>query len=241
MKKISTLLAAAAMVLAANAQSLTVCDGTDWSSMFPVYGMYVDSEGSTSQMIYPADMLTDLQGKTITQIKFYSDGGVKFSGCTIQLRLLETDETTYEDTATRLEGASLVSATTVGQGLDELTFDFDEPFVYSGANLMVETVVAQTGDYATSYFTGVNTDYNASMVYYNWWWEVSDGHGFLPKATFTFDDAGNTAISNVNTDKPVAAVRYYTLDGKQVSSPSGVTLEVTTYTDGTTSTVKVVK
>ena len=46
---------------------------------------------------------------------------------------------------------------------------------------------------------------------------------------------------NVNTDKPVAAVRYYTLDGKQVSSPSGVTLEVTTYTDGTTSTVKVVK
>lgn len=61
MKKISTLLAAAAMVLAANAQSLTVCDGTDWSSMFPVYGMYVDSEGSTSQMIYPADMLTDLR------------------------------------------------------------------------------------------------------------------------------------------------------------------------------------
>ena len=41
--------------------------------------------------------------------------------------------------------------------------------------------------------------------------------------------------------KTVANVRYFNVAGQEVAQPEGVTLQVTTYTDGTKSTVKVVK
>lgn len=50
-----------------------------------------------------------------------------------------------------------------------------------------------------------------------------------------------TSVSEVNTDKSVASVRYYNVAGQQVSQPSGLTIQVTTYSDGTTSTTKVIK
>ena len=41
--------------------------------------------------------------------------------------------------------------------------------------------------------------------------------------------------------KTVANVRYFNVAGQEIAQPEGVTLQVTTYTDGTKSTVKVVK
>ncbi len=50
-----------------------------------------------------------------------------------------------------------------------------------------------------------------------------------------------TSADVLNADKTVASVRYYNVAGQQVAQPSGLTIQVTTYTDGTTSAVKVVK
>ena len=41
--------------------------------------------------------------------------------------------------------------------------------------------------------------------------------------------------------KAIATVRYYNMAGQVMRQPSGATIVVTTYTDGTTSTVKVMK
>ena len=50
-----------------------------------------------------------------------------------------------------------------------------------------------------------------------------------------------SSVNEVNTGKNVAGVRYYNMAGQEVAQPSGMTIQVTTYTDGTTSAVKVMK
>ena len=49
------------------------------------------------------------------------------------------------------------------------------------------------------------------------------------------------AIDGVKQGKTVASERYYNLAGQKVANPEGITIKVTTYTDGTTTTTKVVK
>ena len=51
----------------------------------------------------------------------------------------------------------------------------------------------------------------------------------------------DTSVDEINAGKTVADVRYYNVAGQQVAQPSGLTIKVTTYTDGTTSATKVVK
>ena len=50
-----------------------------------------------------------------------------------------------------------------------------------------------------------------------------------------------SAIEAVNTGKTVVAERYYNVAGQQVANPNGFAIKVTTYSDGTTSTTKVMK
>ena len=87
MKKIFTLFAAAMMMTAASAETLTVCQPADENSRdanFPVYGLYTDTEGTTSQMIYPAEMLADMENGQISQIKFFATDIIRYV-CTLQL------------------------------------------------------------------------------------------------------------------------------------------------------------
>ena len=51
----------------------------------------------------------------------------------------------------------------------------------------------------------------------------------------------DTGVDEINASKTVAGVRYYNLAGQQVAQLSGLAIKVTTYTDGTTSAIKVVK
>ena len=50
-----------------------------------------------------------------------------------------------------------------------------------------------------------------------------------------------TSVDELNAGKTVAGVRYYNIAGQEMAQPQGMTIQVTTYTDGTTSTAKVVK
>ena len=47
--------------------------------------------------------------------------------------------------------------------------------------------------------------------------------------------------SEVVTGKQIANVRYFNLAGQEMAQPSGMTIQVTTYTDGTTTAAKVIK
>ena len=51
----------------------------------------------------------------------------------------------------------------------------------------------------------------------------------------------HTAVEELNANKTVANVRYFNIAGQEMAQPEGITIQVTTYTDGTTSTAKVVK
>ena len=244
MKKLFTILSVAMLAVSANAQTLNVCEGTDLSGQIPVNGLYTDTEGTTSQMIYPAEMLADMNGMMITQVKFFPETTVKVAGCTLQLSLKEVEQGAYDNENKALIPDALAVATVSldDASASELVFTFNTPFEYFGGNLMVETVVTSpTNDYASTSFLGTATNDYSSLNYYNWWWESYNAYQFLPKAEFTYEPADLTAIGDVDADKTVAGVRYYNMAGQQVSNPSGLTIEVTTYTDGTSSSAKVVK
>ena len=52
---------------------------------------------------------------------------------------------------------------------------------------------------------------------------------------------GTVDVDDMNAAKTVAGERYFNVAGQEIAQPEGLTIKVTTYTDGTTSTVKVVK
>ena len=62
----------------------------------------------------------------------------------------------------------------------------------------------------------------------------------VDRFTLVFEDP-LTGVSKLTNGKEVANVRYYNAAGQQMPNAEGVTIVVTTYTDGTTSTAKVVK
>jgi hypothetical protein len=53
--------------------------------------------------------------------------------------------------------------------------------------------------------------------------------------------AGFVGVDELNANKTVAGVRYFNLAGQEMQEANGMTIVVTTYTDGTTSAVKVMK
>ena len=53
--------------------------------------------------------------------------------------------------------------------------------------------------------------------------------------------AAYTELDEMNADKAVAGVRYFNMAGQEMQEANGMTIVVTTYTDGTTSAVKVIK
>ena len=50
-----------------------------------------------------------------------------------------------------------------------------------------------------------------------------------------------TAVNELNDGKTISAVRYYNLAGQEMAQPNGMTIQVTTYSDGTTTAAKVLK
>ena len=49
------------------------------------------------------------------------------------------------------------------------------------------------------------------------------------------------SVEETMRDKEVAGVRYYNMLGEEMQEANGMTIVVTTYTDGTTITTKVMK
>ena len=49
------------------------------------------------------------------------------------------------------------------------------------------------------------------------------------------------SVDELVNGKTVAGVRYYNMAGQEMQEANGMTIVVTTYTDGTTSSVKVMK
>jgi len=349
MKKFFTFFAVAAMAFAAQANVLTVADGTATNNYAPIYGLYTDTQNTMVQMIYPQDMLVDMQGGKISQVKFFNADeaglGANLNGAEIQLSFKVVDQDAFTEGAVEAVAATtVVSATTLTTGATEIVFTLNEPYEYTGGNLLIETLVTTPAGYKTATFYGIETENISSLFQYVWstWAGPSvNSNKFLPKAEFTyeagqapvdptektdapssqkanyvyndgnlyynayhvtlaetepsdiyyrvgimtdgeyvygdwmlytdiltFDDEGSYMIEayaiadgklesdhiwdgftvskmvdveELMAGKTVAGVRYFNLAGQEMAQPAGLTIQVTTYTDGTTSAVKVVK
>ena len=183
------------------AYEMTVCEGTTTNAYLPVYGLYVDEYAQNTQMIYPAEMLQSIKGKAITSLTFYPNSGINFgTTVTFSLKNLDANTPEYESTPVPIEGYTAVKTETVvkNSSLSEWTVTFDQPFVYSGGDLLlnVETIV---GSYGSTYFLGANqTTYQS---YYTSGKTTKTRSKFLPKVTIGFEDTDEPPV--VNVDAPV--------------------------------------
>ena len=185
MKKLFTLVAAAMMLFSASAETLTVYDGTDYLAAVPFNGSWVDEVGNKTQVLFPAEDLTEMVGKTITSMTFYTEPeGCKLDGGLLNISLGETEDSVISDYIT--EGLTLVgtcSFTAAEDQVVELTINFVTPYVYNGGNLLFENIVVEATDYQFTYWTGVKTNYNCAVVGS---YGGASARQFLPKTTFTY-------------------------------------------------------
>ena len=147
-----------------------------------------------------------------------------------------------------------------------LNLDF-EPFDFDPNKSLLVTMVFDAqdddnctmgSDYAPFYTSGIR---GQAMTYTDNWTSFVDyaaGNDFpdatamlgcgtnveLPVTTigYNYEDAPDpTAVNELNDQKAVAGVRYFNMAGQEMQQAEGLTIVVTTYTDGTRSAVKVLK
>ena len=200
MKKIFTLIAVAMLALAAQAETLTVCEGEYYSAGIPVYGLWYDTPGMTQQ-IYSADLLAEMAGGQITELSFYTlaayseeyaDYVINFYGGEVTLSFMEVEQPYFTE-ATPMEGAKVVATLVPEAGGSELKFVLDEPYTYQGGNLLVQVEVTEAGSYGSTYFWGTASEEEDAptptyLENYNYAGEISSAStsSFLARATFTY-------------------------------------------------------
>ena len=129
---------------------------------------------------------------------------------------------------------------TVRKGYQIIAYDYPDDPEYSFKTIEGIGVDCGFGDLLVpyrTYITGINPMSSLSAVYEN---------GELVYKGFAYDEAQNLknpeAITTVTGDKQVKSVRYYNLAGVESAQPvKGVNIKVTTYSDGTTKSEKMVR
>ena len=174
-----------------NGEELTVCGGTTTNNKLPFNGVYFSDAGTYGQMIYPADILTDMVGHNIVALSFYTNNPINIKDGTVQISLKTTDQTEFATTAA-ITDMTVVASMPLVKGVDVITFEFDTPFNYTGGNLAVEArVMDSKGNYGTTLFYGVNTSNYAglSVTHSQWTGDNAEKVKFLPKVTFLHNNA----------------------------------------------------
>lgn len=202
-------------VVAAN--DLVVCDSAYTCGFLPLYGVEADIVNTYGQMIYPAEMLTDMVGSNLIGLTFFAQK-IMIDGATIQLSLKEVDDTVFvEDEnppsyVTPYTDLTVVATTVPVKYSTEMAFTFDAPYEYHGGNLLVEARVIEPGyvapSYDQTYFYGVRNDEKDTGIYT--WPEYDADYSmfvpFLPKALFAYQSAAvepEWELGDVNHDRVV--------------------------------------
>ena len=215
-----------------NAQTLTVAGGNTTTDRYiPVYGYYMDVP-QKSHVLYPANLLTDMVGSHITGLTYYFSSlpSGKWGGT----QMVRMGITTASDLQNGYDNASV---TTVWTGTlsscisgSTMVITLDEPFPYTGGNLLIEFENPVGATWKDSYFYGANQ--TAQLSYMTYTTPVSTythGAAFLPQTTFAYESgcfapihtyANNISVDTVlltwNTD-PILPASSYSVAYKKVS------------------------
>ena len=176
------------------ADEITVANGTGSSQFYPVYGSWADNF-VRSQMIYPATMLSSLEGKKIDGMTFYVKTVASEAWTSnFQVRVANVPAGTdySSSTAWNTTDGTLVYEGTLSGTQSTMAIAFSSSFTYEGGALLVEVKNTTTGNYPAPYFYGASqSSYtavygkNSSSMTFN----PSSRTKFLPKVTIEYSDA----------------------------------------------------
>lgn len=170
----------------ANADELTVYDGTTTNQYVPLYGYYNDVVGTQTEFIIPADKLADMDGGSISGIKFYASNASVSWGGSFDVYVKEVEETTLTSGFIGSTGATIVYSGPLSIESNAMTIDFSEAIPYEGGNLLVGITLTAKGSDTRGYFYG-DTGVTGSSRYRGGSTGTGSTQSFLPKTTFTYD------------------------------------------------------
>ena len=173
----------------ANADELTVYDGTKTNDYVPVYGYYAD-DFQKCEFIMPAADLTEMNGATVTSMKFYSSSSsVSWGNAVFQVFMQEVSNTAMSAFIGTTEATTVYTGSlNITSGV--MTVTFSENYVYQGGNLLIGFYETTEGSYSKASFYGMSQDAATAFRGYNGTsLESVSGSAqyFLPKTTFTYD------------------------------------------------------
>ena len=183
--------------------TLTVYAGTDASSSVPAYILYYE-KFTRSQFIIPSDDLVDMNGASVSAIRFYAKKeNVPYpssnkTAAPVDVYIKEVNYTTFSnayepktDNIIYYHGTLSIESNGV-EGI--LTINLNRPYEYSGGNLLIGIENTEKADYQYVYFYGQRIDENASVYGYSDNTQSVTTHlqKFIPKTTFIYEI--NTSI-----------------------------------------------
>ncbi len=204
-------------------EDVVVADGTITNSNLPIYGYWSDAD-QVNQMIYPADMLADLNGKTLTSMKFFSTTDLTSWGTrNVTLKLAEIEANTLTGFVTP-ESWTTVYSDDITKLTDGFVMNFTTPYAYNGGNLLVE-IDYESSTYVSKTFRGITRN-NAGIYSYGSSAGTSGTiQNFLPKAQFQYCEENEAcpAVAEVtvpveSVDVTTAVVNWTAAEGDYLSS-----------------------
>ena len=219
------------------ADEVTVGDQSSDTYYAPIYGSWLDTDGTMSQTIYSKSLLSDLAGKQITKIKYYAKSSIetKADGVVLQVSMMETNVDEFTS-ATPLTGLTTCATYTFEGGNPYIEIELDNPFTYSGNNnLVVEVKVvgSQSSKFTTISWYGKTADDYDNVTYYHY--STNNSKTFtMPMTTFI---CGESAPKPELTATP-ATLNFSTVAGTAVKNTvtvtgANLTGDITTAVSGT--------
>ncbi len=217
---------AVAMMLPFMAQAqetLTVYDGTNTNSYVPFYGLYADTYGAASEVVFPSDQLASMAGGSISSVTFYLSTPANAAWtATFQVYLAEISETTLSG-ITGPTAATVVYTGSVDATGSTLTINFSTPYSYQGGNLLFGSFVSQAGNWKSAYFSGVSQSASTGC-YRQGASSPSVSQSFLPKTTFTYTPAAAScaAVRNLAIDPTLTTTNSLTFSWTDEDNTSAI-------------------
>ncbi len=166
-----------------------VADGSKEYYRTPIFGSSCNDR-QHSQSIYPAEMLTELQGKTIVSLKYFSSttnsnpvNGSWNGVFTIKMQI--TNEDSFSDTLISNDEGTTVYTGDLQITNREMEITLDRPFVYTSGNLLIDIDLPEPANFLPCLFYGIETENTSSIcLTYNYNWNYMYYSKFLSKVQF---------------------------------------------------------
>ena len=193
-------------------ETFTIFDGTTegtgtslaikTNDMVPAFTSYWNKAGTKSQIIIPAQFLTQMKGGNITSVKFYSTSynTPYTSESNVDVYVKEVDYTIFDTSVGHFDFEPKANCTIVQQGSvtiarvgptnnewGEMTITFNTPYKYRGGNLLIGFENTTTAGWKRILFTGQEVMWHAGLAAeYESTYYYKQQCDFLPKTTFTY-------------------------------------------------------